>query len=55
LLRKAGQLSGPDLLDQLEGLTGSAAAGKRLLVRLRHSSDVKVESGGDTPLYRWLV
>ncbi len=36
LLRKAGQLSGPDLLDQLEGLAGSAAAGKRLLVRLRH-------------------
>ncbi|MDP9711680.1 UNVERIFIED_ORG: hypothetical protein J2X80_003773 [Pseudomonas fluorescens] len=54
LLRKAGQLSGPDLLDQLEGLTGSAAAGKRLLVRLRHSSDVKVASGGDTPLYSWI-
>ncbi|MFY0728706.1 hypothetical protein [Pseudomonas sp. NFX15] len=55
LLRKAGQLSGPDLLDQLEGLTGSAVAGKRLLVRLRHSPEVKVESGGDTPLYRWLL
>ena len=55
LLRKAGQLSGPDLLDQLEGLTGSAAAGKRLLVRLRHSPDVKVESGGDTPIYRWIA
>ncbi|MGE1176234.1 hypothetical protein [Pseudomonas sp. BW7P1] len=54
LLRKAGQLSGPELLDQLEGLTGSAAAGKRLLVRLRHSSDVKVASGGDTPLYSWI-
>jgi len=54
LLRKAGQLSGPDLLDQLEGLTGSAAAGKRLLVRLRHSADVKVASGGDTPLYSWI-
>ncbi|WP_223556427.1 hypothetical protein [Pseudomonas sp. BF-R-01] len=54
LLRKAGQLSGPDLLEQLEGLTGSAASGKRLLVRLRHSAEVKVESGGDTPLYRWL-
>ncbi|MCY0109078.1 hypothetical protein NQF78_12190 [Pseudomonas monsensis] len=54
LLRKAGQLSGPDLLDQLEGLTGSAAAGKRLLVRLRHSSQVKVVSGGDTPLYSWI-
>ncbi|MHB2250063.1 hypothetical protein [Pseudomonas fitomaticsae] len=54
LLRKAGQLSGPELLDQLEGLTGSAVAGKRLLVRLRHSSDVKVLSGGDTPLYSWI-
>jgi hypothetical protein len=54
LLRQAGQLSGPDLLDQLEGLTGSAASGKRLLVRLRHSPDVKVESGADTPMYRWL-
>jgi hypothetical protein len=54
LLRKAGQLSGPELLDQLEGLTGSAASGKRLLVRLRHSADVKVTSGGDTPIYRWL-
>jgi hypothetical protein len=46
-------LSGPDLLEQLEGLTGSAAAGKRLLVRLRHCADVKVVSGGDTPLYSW--
>ncbi|OLF52257.1 hypothetical protein [Pseudomonas chlororaphis] len=54
LLRKAGQLSGPDLLEQLEGLTGSAAAGKRLLVRLRHSAEVKVASGGDTPLYSWI-
>ena len=54
LLRKAGQLSGPDLLDQLEGLTGSAVSGKRLLVRLRHCPDVKVESGADTPMYRWL-
>ncbi|MGJ7515502.1 hypothetical protein ACSFE6_14375 [Pseudomonas baetica] len=54
LLRKAGQLSGPDLLEQLEGLTGNAASGKRLLVRLRHSADVKVESGGDTPIYRWI-
>jgi len=54
LLRKAGQLSGPNLLEQLEGLTGSAAAGKRLLVRLRHSAQVKVVSGGDTPLYSWI-
>lgn len=54
LLRKAGQLSGPDLLDQLEALSGSAVSGKRLLVRLRHSPDVKVESGADTPIYRWI-
>jgi hypothetical protein len=55
LLRKAGQMSGPQLLDQLEGLTGSTAAGKRLLVRLRHSSQVKVESGQDAPLYSWVA
>jgi len=54
LLRDAGQISGPQLLDQLEGLTGSTAAGKRLLVRLRHSSQVKVESGQDAPLYSWI-
>ena len=49
LLRKAGQLNGLELLDQLEGLAGDAGAGKRLLVRLRHSTNVKVASGGDTP------
>ena len=54
LLRKAGQLSGLELLDQLEGLAGDAASGKRLLVRLRHSSKVKVASGADTPLYSWV-
>ncbi|WP_413792848.1 MULTISPECIES: hypothetical protein [unclassified Pseudomonas] len=54
LLRKAGKLSGPDLLEQLEGLTGSASAGKRLLVRLRHCAEVKVLSGADTPLYSWV-
>jgi hypothetical protein len=42
------------LLEQLEGLTGSAAAGKRLLVRLRHCADVKVVSGADTPIYSWV-
>lgn len=54
LLRNAGQLSGLELLDQLEGLAGDASAGKRLLVRLRHSAKVKVASGGDTPLYSWV-
>ena len=54
LLRKAGHLNGLELLDQLEGLAGDAGAGKRLLVRLRHSANVKVASGGDTPLYTWI-
>jgi hypothetical protein len=54
LLRKAGQMSGPDLLEQMETLTGSAAAGKRLLVRLRHCAEVKVVSGADTPIYNWV-
>ena len=54
LLRKAGQLNGLELLDQHEGLAGDAGAGKRLLVRLRHSAKVKVSSGGDTPLYSWI-
>ncbi|RMU39508.1 hypothetical protein ALP29_00745 [Pseudomonas syringae pv. avii] len=54
MLQKAGQMSGPDLLGQLEGLAGSTAAGKHLLVRLRHSANVKVESGGDAPLYSWV-
>lgn len=54
LLRKAGHLTGPDLLGQLEGLSGSTAAGKRLMVRMRHSANVKVESSGDTPVYHWI-
>ncbi|MBA1203104.1 hypothetical protein G7009_15280 [Pseudomonas capeferrum] len=54
LLRQAGQMDGPQLLDQLSALTGSAAAGKRLLVRLRHSAEVRVESRADSPLYHWL-
>jgi hypothetical protein len=54
VLRLAGLMSGPELLDRLEGLAGSTAAGKRLLVRLRHSSEVKVESGVDAPVYHWV-
>ncbi|MCI0911902.1 hypothetical protein [Pseudomonas putida] len=54
VLRKAGQMNGPELLDRLEGLAGSTAAGKRLLVRLRHSREVKVESGADAPVYHWI-
>ncbi|WP_201212396.1 hypothetical protein [Pseudomonas sp. S36] len=54
VLRVAGQMSGPELLDRLEGLAGSTAAGKRLLVRLRHCSEVKVASGEDAPVYHWV-
>lgn len=54
LLQQAGSLSGPDLLGQLESLAGSASAAKRLLVRLRHNAQVKVESGADAPLYSWV-
>lgn len=54
VLRAAGQMNGPELLDRLEGLAGSTAAGKRLLVRLRHSSEVKVVSGADAPVYHWV-
>ena len=54
VLRKAGQLNGPELLEALEGLAGNTAAGKRLLVRLRHSSEVKVQSGADAPVYHWV-
>ncbi|MDD0975646.1 hypothetical protein [Pseudomonas fontis] len=54
VLRKAGHLSGPQLLEHLEGLAGNTAGGKRLLVRLRHSADVKVQSGADAPEYHWV-
>ncbi|PRW97209.1 hypothetical protein C7A07_17425 [Pseudomonas fragi] len=54
LLRKAGQMTGPELLGQLEALAGSTGAGKRLLVRLRHCAEVKVVSGADSPIYSWV-
>ena len=54
LLQRAGSLEGPQLLGELAALAGSDAAGKRLLVRLRHSAQVQVESGPDAPLYRWI-
>lgn len=54
LLRQSGELEGPQLLGQLAGLAGSMEAGKRLLVRLRHSPQVQVETGADASLYRWL-
>ncbi|MFC5697707.1 hypothetical protein ACFPU0_19350 [Pseudomonas sp. GCM10022186] len=53
VLREAGQMEGPRLLAELEALAGGAAAGKRLLVRLRHCEQVHVEVGEDAPLYIW--
>ncbi|MCQ4271367.1 hypothetical protein NA655_10075 [Pseudomonas kuykendallii] len=54
LLRQAQQMDGPQLLADLSALAGSAQAGKRLLVRLRHCEQVKLENGGETPIYRWI-
>lgn len=54
LLREAGQIEGPQLLAQLAALAGSEAAGKRLLVRLRHCAQVRMETGMDAPVYHWV-
>jgi hypothetical protein len=54
LLQQAGQIEGPQLLAQLAALAGSEAAGKRLLVRLRHCSQVRMETGVDAPIYHWV-
>lgn len=54
LLRNAGQIEGPQLLAQLAALAGGEAAGKRLLVRLRHSTQVRMETGVDAPIYHWV-
>lgn len=54
LVQQAGQVSGPELLGQLEGVAGSTAAGKRLLVRLRHCSQVSVQAGDQAPVYCWV-
>ena len=53
LLRQAGQIEGPQLLGQLAALAGGEAAGKRLLVRLRHCAQVRMEAGADAPIYHW--
>jgi len=54
LLEQAGRIEGPALLDQVQGLVGDVAAGKRMLVRLRHCPQVKVEAGADAPVYCWV-
>lgn len=53
LVQNAGQVSGPQLLAQLEDLAQSTAAAKRVLVRLRHSPLISVHSGEQAPLYAW--
>ena len=53
LLSEAGACEGPQLLADLQALAGSAEAGKRLLVRLRHSPQVRVEQQDEAPLYIW--
>ncbi|WP_437882435.1 hypothetical protein [Pseudomonas sp. LRF_L74] len=54
LLQNAGEIEGPRLLAELAALAGGEGAGKRLLVRLRHSPLVKLESGAHAPIYRWV-
>ena len=54
LLSEAGACEGPQLLTDLQALAGSAEAGKRLLVRLRHSPQVRVEQREEVPWYSWL-
>ncbi|MGQ7956177.1 hypothetical protein ACUTAF_00375 [Pseudomonas sp. SP16.1] len=53
LVRDAGQVEGPRLLGQLAALAGGEAAGKRLLVRLRHCAQIRMETGADAPIYHW--
>lgn len=54
LLQRAGRMEGPQLLGELAAMAGDEAAGKRLLVRLRHCPQVRVESGDEAPLYHWV-
>ena len=55
LVRDAGQVEGPRLLAQLAALAGGEAAGKRLLVRLRHCEQIRMETGADAPIYHWVT
>ncbi|WP_070887142.1 hypothetical protein M1D96_19335 [Pseudomonas sp. D1-3] len=54
LLRRAGRIEGPQLMAQLAALAGGEVAGKRLLVRLRHCEQVRMEAGADAPVYCWV-
>lgn len=53
LLRRSGSSEGPQLLDELAALAGSAGAAKGLLVRLRHSPKVKIEVRDGVQFFTW--
>lgn len=54
LLRRSGSSEGPQLLDELEALAGSAGAAKGLLVRLRHSPQVKIVVHEGVQVFTWV-
>ncbi|MEE9103332.1 hypothetical protein VXJ36_24250 [Pseudomonas nitroreducens] len=53
LLRRSGSSEGPQLMNELEALAGSAGAAKGLLVRLRHSPKVKIEVREGVQVFNW--
>ncbi|KAF1053233.1 MAG: hypothetical protein GAK43_01520 [Stenotrophomonas maltophilia] len=53
LLRRSGECEGPELLDQLHALAGNGGAAKGLLVRLRHSPNVKIEVRDGAQVFTW--
>lgn len=54
LLRRGGSIEGPQLLDELAVLAGSAGAAKGLLVRLRHCPKVKIEAREGAQVFNWV-
>ncbi|KJJ97489.1 hypothetical protein UB43_21615 [Pseudomonas sp. 21] len=54
LLRRSGSSEGPQLLDELVALAGSSGAAKGLLVRLRHSPQVKIEVREGVQVFTWV-
>lgn len=54
LLRRSGSTEGPELMGELEALAGSAGAAKGLLVRLRHSPQVKIEVRDGVQVFTWV-
>lgn len=55
LLKQAKSLSGPQLLEELTSLCGgNTRQAKQLMVRLRHSPEVRMEHSGEVPCYHWV-